>query len=96
MAQRNGEIVYEVIEDIGVLSTNQATNWSTRLRRVLWNYENTKENQDKIKFDIRAWSSPSDSSDPDDNSEVRMSRGLTLTTEEAKQLSKLLSAYFAK
>ena len=95
MAQRNDTISFEIIEDIGVLSTNPATNWSTRLRRVLWNYENTKENQDKVKFDIRAWNS-TDSSDSDENSEVRMSRGLTLTTEEAKQLSKLLSAYFAK
>lgn len=86
MAQRNNEITFDIIEDIGVLSTNPKTHWTLRLRRVLWNYPNTKENQDKIKYDIRSWSN--------DDGETRMSRGLTLSTEECKQLNRLLSKHF--
>ena len=54
------------------------TGWSKELNKVSWNGSNN------VKFDIRDWNS--------DHS--AMSRGITLDTEEAFKLYKMLEKYF--
>lgn len=75
----NNNISIDVVETLGTLSTNPKTNWSKQLRRIKWN------GADAAKFDIRDWS-------PDDPD--KMSRGITLTDDEAKELYRLLETYF--
>ena len=75
----NNNISIEVVETIGTISTNDKTGWSKQLRLIKWN------GAEVAKFDIRDWS-------PDDPE--KMSRGITLTDAEAKQLSKLLAKHF--
>ena len=67
------EIVYEITEEIGVLSEN-ARGWTKELNMVSWN-------NGQPKFDIREW-------DPD---KKRMSKGITLTWDEAEMLNELLT-----
>ena len=75
----NNNISFDVVETIGTISTNAKSGWSKQLRRIKWN------GADEAKFDIRDWS-------PDDTN--KMSRGITLTDAEARQLSKLLAKHF--
>lgn len=79
MAKRTDMISCEVVEILGTLSTNPKTSWSKMLRRCRWN------GSDEIKFDLRDVSG----SDPE-----RISRGITLTEAEAKELKKLLVKHF--
>ena len=79
MAKGTDMISCEVVEILGTLSTNPKTSWSKMLRRCRWN------NSDEIKFDLRDVSP----SDPE-----RISRGITLTEAEAKELKKLLVKHF--
>lgn len=66
------EIKYDIVENIGVLSTN-AKGWNKELNLVSWN-------ERPAKYDIRDWN-------PD---HTRMSKGITLTAEEAQVLLELL------
>ena len=75
----NNTISVDVVETIGTISTNPKTNWSKQLRLIKWN------GADVAKLDIRDWS-------PDDPD--KMSRGITLTEAEGKQLCKLLQKHF--
>ena len=68
------EIVFEVVEHIGVIST-YPTGWSKQLNLVSWNGGTPK-------VDCRDW-------DPEME---RMSRGITLHTEEAQKLYELLGS----
>lgn len=79
------EITYEVQEELGVLSVNPRTNWRKLCRRVAWN-----SNSGRI--EVRDWSPASDESDEPE----RMSRGISLTDEEAKTLGEILYKYFHK
>lgn len=82
------EITYEVQEELGVLSVNPRTNWRKLCRRVAWN-----SNSGRI--EVRDWSPASDESDESDEPE-RMSRGISLSDEEAKTLGEILYNYFHK
>ena len=75
----NNNISFDVVETIGTISTNAKSGWSKQLRRIKWNQA------EEAKIDIRDWSP----ADPD-----KMSRGITLTDAEARQLSKLLVKHF--
>ena len=75
----NNTLSCEVVETIGTISTNPKTNWSKMLRRCRWN------NSSEVVFDIRDVA-------PDDPE--RVSRGITLTEEAARQLCKLLQKHF--
>lgn len=79
------EITYEVQEELGVLSVNPRTNWRKLCRRVAWN-----SNSGRI--EVRDWSPASDGSDEPE----RMSRGISLSDEEAKTLGEILYNYFHK
>lgn len=76
---RNGEVTYEIKRHIGVIDTLEN-------REERW----TKEinivswNGGKPKIDIRDWNSRHD----------RMSRGITLTEEQAEKLGKLLAEMY--
>lgn len=76
----NNNISFDVVETIGTISTNAKSGWSKQLRRIKWC------GADEAKFDIRDWAG---ADDPD-----KMSRGITLTDAEARQLSKLLAKHF--
>lgn len=82
------EITYEVQEELGVLSVNPRTNWRKLCRRVAWN-----SNSGRI--EVRDWSSGSSGSSGSDEPE-RMSRGISLSDEEAKTLGEILYKYFHK
>lgn len=82
------EITYEVQEELGVLSVNPRTNWRKLCRRVAWN-----SNVGRI--EVRDWSSGSSGSSGSDEPE-RMSRGISLSDEEAKTLGEILYNYFHK
>lgn len=79
MADNRSTISCEVVETIGTISTNAKTGWNKLLQRCKWN------GSDEVKFDIRDHA-------PDDPE--RISRGITLTDAEARQLSKLLAKHF--
>lgn len=81
MAHPKPNFTFDVIENIGTLSVNPNTNWSRQLRRISWNGS-------AIKYDIRDWTK-------DESGEERMSRGVTLTTEECMRLKKLLNEHFS-
>ena len=49
MAKKEQEIKYEIINQIGIISTN-AGGWSLELNRVSWN-------GNEPKYDLRSWSS---------------------------------------
>lgn len=88
------EITYEVQEELGVLSVNPRTNWRKLCRRVAWN-----SNSGRI--EVRDWSPASDKSDGSSGSSgsdepERMSRGISLSDEEAKTLGEILYNYFHK
>ncbi len=48
MAGRNQELKFEIINQIGVISTS-ASGWSVELNRVSWN-------GNEPKYDVRSWS----------------------------------------
>ena len=48
MAGKNQELKFEIINQIGVISTS-SSGWSTELNRVSWN-------GNEPKYDIRSWS----------------------------------------
>ena len=65
---------YEVKEVIGVISKGKSS--SKELRLISWNDKEPK-------YDVRDWWSDKDGNE-------KMGKGITLTTEEAKELAKLL------
>lgn len=48
MAERNQELKFEIINQIGVISTS-ASGWNVELNRVSWN-------GNEPKYDVRTWS----------------------------------------
>ena len=48
MAGRNQELMFEIINQIGVISTS-ASGWNVELNRVSWN-------GNEPKYDVRSWS----------------------------------------
>lgn len=48
MAERNQELKFEIINQIGVISTS-ASGWNVELNRVSWN-------GNEPKYDVRSWS----------------------------------------
>ena len=71
-------IKYDIVENIGVLSTN-AKGWTKELNLVSWN-------EREPKYDIRDWNP----------SHERMSKGITLTKEEAQALYEILKEEFGE
>ena len=69
-------IKYDIVENLGVLSTN-AKGWTKELNLVSWNERDPK-------YDIRDWN----------EDHTRMSKGITLTTEEAEVLKNILADEF--
>lgn len=70
------EIKYEITEELGAISEEDARGWAKELNLVSWNDRDPK-------FDLREWS-------PDRS---RMSKGITLSFDEAKALRDLLNKY---
>lgn len=68
------DFTYEVKETIGVISKGRSS--SKELRLISWNGKDAK-------YDIRDWWEDKDGNE-------KMGKGITLTTEEAKELAKLL------
>lgn len=69
-------IKYDIVENIGILSTN-AKGWTKELNLVSWNERDPK-------YDIRDWN----------EDYTRMSKGITLTQEEAEVLKNILADEF--
>lgn len=65
---------YEVKEVIGVISKGKSS--TKELRLISWNDKDAK-------YDIRDWWTDKDGNE-------KMGKGITLTTDEAKELTKLL------
>lgn len=82
MTNRNSnmEVTFEIMEHIGVIDTYEN-------REMPWSKECNivSWNGGPAKIDIRDWSSDHE----------RMSRGITLTEEQAEKLAKALSARYA-
>ena len=73
---KKDEPTYEVLEECGVLSTNDR-GWELKLRYLSWN-------GNEPKYDLRSWKE-------DENGE-RCGKGITLTGEELEALLKILTA----
>lgn len=72
---RKDEVTFEIVEQIGVISTNGS--WSKEINLVSWNGAAPK-------YDIRDW----------DESYERMTRGITLTENQARNLYEILKERF--
>ena len=44
-----GNISYEIISNVGILSTNESSNWTKELNLISWNKKEPK-------YDLRDWS----------------------------------------
>lgn len=72
----DSDFSYELVEELGVLSTSKK-GWTKEINRVSYNGS-------KPKFDLREWAPEHE----------KMSKGITLSEEEAKDLCKILFQYF--
>ena len=82
MANNNTEVTFEIMEHIGVLDT-----YDNRVQAWTKEVNIVSWNGGPAKIDIRDW----------DASHERMSRGITLTEEQAEKLTKsLIERYRAK
>ena len=69
-------IKYEISKEIGVIS--KRSGWEKKLCLVSWNNR-------PVKFDIREWAT-----EEDENGEIRMGKGITLSYDEMKAMFELL------
>lgn len=72
----DSDFSYELVEELGVLSTSKK-GWTKEINRVSYNGM-------KPKFDLREWAPEHE----------KMSKGITLSEEEARDLCKILFQYF--
>lgn len=71
-----GDFNYEVVEKFGTLSDKNG--WSKEVNLISYNGASAK-------YDIRSWQT-------DENGDRKMSKGITLTKEEVKELRQILNA----
>ena len=76
---KNDNVTYEIREKIGVIDTYESRGkiWTKEINVVAWNGRAPK-------LDIRDWTT-------DENGNLKMTRGITLTEEQAEKLAKHLS-----
>ena len=76
---KNDNVTFEIREKIGVIDTYESRGkiWTKEINVVAWNGRAPK-------LDIRDWTT-------DENGNLKMTRGITLTEEQAEKLAKHLS-----
>ena len=67
---------YEISKELGVLSERKG--WVKKLCLISWNNK-------PVKYDIREWAT-----EPDEDGDIRMQKGVTLSKEEVQKLLELL------
>ena len=75
----NNEVTYKILEHIGIIDSYEKRGqiWTKEINVVAWNGRAPK-------LDIRDWTT-------DENGNLKMTRGITLTEEQAEKLAKHLS-----
>ncbi len=69
-------IKYEISKEIGVISERKG--WVKKLCLISWNNR-------PLKYDIREWAT-----EPDEDGEIHIGKGITLSKEEVKNLFEML------